>query len=168
MTATLTPDDRARSTAEPVWRVIDGHDGGPQAIRLGRAFIAAATKPGSRLARLAMLEAYERAGGDEWCLRIDVVDAAGSLLLDTQVTRGLIELERAITNAVVALAHRVDATFEIRPELTADRHTRRMRRHVTDLSPTAERTDSPGTDPASIVDLISPPPFPRSQEPCRS
>lgn len=167
MTATLTPDDRARSTAEPLWRVIDDHDGGPQAIRLGRAFIAEATEPGSRLARLAMLEAYERAGGDKWCLRIDVVDATGSLLLDIQVTRGLLELERAITNAVVGLPHCVDATFEVRPELTADRHTRRTGRHVTDLSPAAKRTDSPGTELSSIVNLVSPPPFPRSQEPCR-
>ncbi len=156
MTGTLTPVARTRPPLALCHPFVPGGDG-PPAVRLGTAFLVEARETGSRLARLAILGAYEHAGGDEWCLRVDVVDSAGSSLRPVQVTKGLLELERAIARSVHALPVDVDAAFEIRPEPTADRRGSRSSRHPVALSPTSTNPDSPGTAPSSILALNSQP-----------
>lgn len=98
---------------EPLVAGGDGHPG----VRLTPAFVVEAVEAGSRDARLAMLAAYERARGDDWCLHVVLAMPGQDGVDPALLTRGLLELEDAIIRVVRSLpdAARRTAAIEIRP-----------------------------------------------------
>lgn len=121
--ATMT---RRRSFTDPVLTtgLIDSlpHDDPPDdppppGLRLTSQFMCELSEIGSRAARLAMLEAYERCSGDQWSLAISVHGAPHGPIPPESITRGLLELENAIRALVGSLADPTDRRtwIEIRP-----------------------------------------------------
>ena len=143
---------RSSSLSKPLPAL--GH--APAGVRLTPAFVAESRQLGSRHARLAMLQAYEDTRGDDWCLRVTVVDRTNLPLHPDRLTRGLLELEQAIIRLVHGISERTDASIVIRPEPTATRRPTRRDRDVSTLSRTSQRPDSTRTDAPPIVETDNP------------
>lgn len=154
---------RSSSLSEP----LPALDQAPAGVRLTSAFVAEFKQLGSRAARLAILQAYEDTHGDDWCLRVTVVDRTSEPLQPDRLIRGLLEFEQSIIRLVDGIAERTDASIVIRPEPTATRRpARRNRGDVAALSRTVQRPDSTRTDTPSIVETDTPTRTPRRKQ-CR-
>lgn len=125
-TATITPD-LARTDHLLVADLIDPlphHGSTPPGLRLTSQFVTELQIIGSRSARLAMLEAYERCAGDQWKLAVAVRGADHELVRPARTTRGLLELESTIRSLVGSLVDPVDSGswIEIRATTPHGRH----------------------------------------------